>query len=158
MADPSSSQYEGLLEGSHDCVDRIILNAYFPRGIDGGGFRCWWRALQGSDADLDNAHPMRMAGRFSRRLRAWAKANHVPVEDCPPGDRKHEIAQEYLATHPARAGLFLILVARSPAIVWDVQMSGTGKIGNIQKKEPRPYVNHYHLGSSEKIVGGFRFG
>jgi hypothetical protein len=145
MADPLSTQYEELLEGSYDCVDRIILNAYFPKGIDGGGFRCWWRALQGSDAGLDNAHLMRMAGRFSRRLRAWAKANHVPVEDCPPGDRKHEIAQEYLAKHPAQAGLFLILVARSPAVVWDVPMSGTGKIGNIKKKEPRPYVNHYHF-------------
>jgi len=145
MADPLSEQYEDLLEGSYDCVDRIILNAYFPKGIDGGGFRCWWRALQGDDADLDNAHLMRMAGRFSRRLRAWAEANHIPVEDCPVGDRKHEIAQEYLAAHPVQVGMFLILVARSPAVVWDVQMSGTGKIGNIRKKTPRPYVNHYHF-------------
>ena len=38
MADPLSEQYEDLLEGSYDCVDRIILNAYFPKGIDGGGF------------------------------------------------------------------------------------------------------------------------
>ena len=49
MADPLSEQYEDLLEGSYDCVDRIILNAYFPMGIDGGGMRCWWRALHGSD-------------------------------------------------------------------------------------------------------------
>jgi hypothetical protein len=83
-------------------------------------------------------HLMRMAGRFSRRLRAWAEANHIPVEDCPVGDRKHEIAQEYLAAHPVQVGMFLILVARSPAVVWDVQMSGTGKIGNIRKKTPRP--------------------
>jgi hypothetical protein len=145
MPDELSTLYSDLLEGSYDCVDRIILNAYFPRGINGGGMRCWWRTLHGSDEGLDNAHLMRIAGRFSRRLRAWAKDNHVPVEDCPPGDRKHEIAQEYLATHEARNGLFLILVSRSPALVWDVQMSGTGKIGNIKKKEPRPYVNHYHF-------------
>jgi hypothetical protein len=145
MADALSEQYEDLLAGSYDCVDRIILNAYFPKGIDGGGFRCWWRALYGSDEDLDNTHLMRLAGRFSRRLRAWAKANHVPVQDCSPGDRKHEVAEEYLATHAVQTGLFLILVARSPAVVWDVQMSGTGKIGNIRKKQPRPYVNHYHF-------------
>jgi hypothetical protein len=145
MADPLSEQYEDLLEGSYDCVDRIILNAYFRKGVDAGGFRCWWRARQGSDENLDNTHLMRMAGRFSRRLRAWAQANHIPVLDCPPGDDKHEIAQQYLSTHQVRAGLFLILVARSPAAVWDVQMSGTGKIGNIAKKDPWPYVNHYHF-------------
>lgn len=145
MTDPLSDQYQDLLEGRYDCVDRIILNAYFPRGLNAGGFRCWWRALEGDDANLDNAHLMRMAGRFSRRLRAWAKVNHVPVKDCPAGDRKHEIAQEYLATHSVQPGLFLILVARSPGVVWDVQMSGTGKIGNLQKKSPWPYVNHYHF-------------
>jgi len=84
-----------------------------------------------------------IAGRFSRRLRAWAKDNHVPVEDCPPGDRKHEIAQEYLATHEARNGLFLILVSRSPALVRDVQMSV--RFRQDRKKESRPYVNHYHF-------------
>ena len=145
MPDELSNLYSDLLEGSYDCVDRIILNAYFPMGMNGGGIRCWWRALTGSDEGLDNAHLMRMAGRFSRRLRAWAKDNHVPVKDCPPGDRKHEIAQEYLAQHEVKNGLFLILVSRSPALVWDVQMSGSGKIGNIGKKEPRPYVNHYHF-------------
>ncbi len=126
-------------------MDRVIVNAYFRMGIDGGGIRCWWRALTGSDAGLDNAHLMRMAGRFSRRLRAWAKANHVPVEDCPPGARKHELAQQYLANNEVQNGLFLVLVSRSPAVLWDVPMSGSGKIGNIGKKKPQPYVNHYHF-------------
>ncbi|PYX84685.1 MAG: hypothetical protein DMG70_05800 [Acidobacteria bacterium] len=145
MPDQLSAQYADLLNGTYDCVDRIILNAYFPRGVDDGGFRCWWRALHGNDKNLDNAHLIRMAGRFSRRLRAWAKANRVPVLDCPPGERKHEIAQEYLSKHSGQCGLFLVLVSRSPALAWDIQMSGTGKLGNIQRKEPRPYVNHYHF-------------
>ena len=110
-----------------------------------GGFRCWWRLLNGSDEDLDNAHLMRMAGRFSRRLRAWAQAHQIPVVDCTVGERKHEIAEQYLTAHAVRPGLFLILVYRSPALVWDVQMTGTGKIGNIEPKQPWPYVNHYHF-------------
>ena len=40
----------------------------------------WWRALYGSDENLDDNHLMRMAGRFSRRLRAWAKENKIPVD------------------------------------------------------------------------------
>ena len=41
---------------------------------------------------------MRLAGRFARRVRAWAAANGVPVIDCKAGQRKHRIAEEYLAS------------------------------------------------------------
>ena len=30
---------QDLLTGSYDCVDRIVLNAYFRMGHDPGGFR-----------------------------------------------------------------------------------------------------------------------
>ena len=32
-----------LVTGSYDCVDRIVLNAYYPLGHNPGGFRTWWR-------------------------------------------------------------------------------------------------------------------
>src|SRR5215469_15276605 len=64
--DGLSTLYQDLLGGSYDCVDRIVLNAYFRMGHDPGGFRVWWRALTGSDQTLENAYLMRMAGRFSR--------------------------------------------------------------------------------------------
>jgi hypothetical protein len=86
MPDQLSTLYSGLLEGSYDCVDRIVLNAYFGMGQTGDGLRVWWRELYGSDADLDDNHLIRMAGRLSRRLRAWAKANDVPVIYCSPGE------------------------------------------------------------------------
>ena len=92
--DALSSAYADLLDGRYDCVDRIILNAYFSMGCSPGGFRTWWRALFGSDDNLDNTHLMRLAGRFSRRVRGWAKSNGVPVIDCPVGERKHQIAAE----------------------------------------------------------------
>ena len=50
---------------AYDCVDRIVLNAYFRMGHSPGGFRVWWQALTGSEQTLDNTHLMRMAGRFS---------------------------------------------------------------------------------------------
>ena len=37
------ARYGDLLTGSYDCVDRIVLNAYFSIGHNPGGFRCWWR-------------------------------------------------------------------------------------------------------------------
>jgi len=103
----------------------------------------WWRELYGSEENLDDNHLMRMAGRFSRRLRAWAKANDIPVKYCSPGERKHKIAEEHLSAKPVKPGLFLILVSKAPALVWEVQKTGTGKIGQLAPKDPWPYVNHY---------------
>ena len=97
MGDGLSTLYHDLLSGSYDCVDRIVLNAYFRMGHDAGGFRLWWRQLTGSDATLDNAHVMRLAGRFGRRIRGYAKANDIPVVNCSAGERKHDIAEDYLA-------------------------------------------------------------
>ena len=143
MPDQLSTLYSGLLEGSYDCVDRVVLNAYFGMGQTGGGLRVWWRELYGSDANLDDNHLMRLAGRFSRRLRAWAKANNIPVVYSSPGERKHDIASEYLATHEVKPGLFMVLVSKAPALVWEAQMTATGKLGQLIPKKPWPYVNHY---------------
>ena len=142
-SDEFSLRYSDLLTGSYDCVDRIVLNAFFPLGYQPGGLRTWWRRLHGdSDAELDNTHLMRMAGRFARRVKAWGAANGVPVIFCKAGERKHRIAEEYLATHEVGTGVFLVLAAKAPAPVWKVARSSkTGAIMNIERR--REYVNHY---------------
>ena len=136
MADGLSTLYRELLSGSYDCVDRIVLNAYFGMGHSPGGFRVWWRALTGSDDTLDDAHLMRLAGRFSRRVRGYAKAHDIPVIDCAAGQRKHELAEAYLTRTTITEGLFLVLVGRAQAPVWHVK-------ANYHLEKKRPYVNHY---------------
>jgi hypothetical protein len=81
---------------------------------------------------------MRMAGRFSRRVRGYAKAHAIPLIDCPAGQRKHDLAEEYLAKTTVAQGLFLVLVGRAQAPVWDVNAKH-----HIERKKPMPYVNHY---------------
>jgi hypothetical protein len=138
MTDRLSILYQDLLSASYDCVDRIVLNAYFRMGHNPGGFRLWWRALTGSDETLANTYLMRMAGRFSRRVRGYAKAHAIPVIDCSAGQRKHDLAEEYLAKTTLTQGLFLVLVGRAQAPVWDVNAKH-----HIERKKPMPYVNHY---------------
>lgn len=142
MADELSQRYGSLLTGSYDSVDRIVLNAFYPLGHSPGGFRVWWRSLHdGSDEQLDQAHLLRMPGRFARRLRAWAAANNVSVIDCKRGERKHDIAESFLDTHTVvRPGVFLILVARAPATVWEVRRSPNGGPHLLKKTA---LVNHY---------------
>lgn len=141
--DKLSTRYITHLDGVYDCVDRVVLNAYYPLGQRAGGFRMWWRSLKGSDEDLDKAHLMRMAGRFARRLRAHAKVHHIPVIDCQARERKHEVAARYLPEEPDYVGVFAILIGRAPAPVWDVKRTKSDKIANIERKTS--YVNHYHF-------------
>ena len=142
VADDFSERYGDLLTGSYDCVDRIVLNAYFSMGHNPGGFRVWWRRLHGgSDEQLDNTHLMRFAGRFARRVKAWANANDVPVMYCKAGERKHLIAEEYLAAHAVGTGVFMVLAAKAPASVWEVSRTASGAIANLAKK--RAFVHHY---------------
>ncbi|HET8671595.1 MAG TPA: hypothetical protein VFM05_13475, partial [Candidatus Saccharimonadales bacterium] len=143
MIDELSQAYAEYLEGTYDSPDRIVLNAYFRRGHIPGGFRLWWRELYGHDEDLDNAHLMRLAGRFSRRLRAYAKKEGIPVIDCQSSERKAEIAQKHRPEDPSFVGVFAILVSRASAPAWHIQISKTGRIQHIVRTYP--FVNHYYF-------------
>ena len=94
---------------------------------------------------------MRMAGRFARRVKAWAAANGVPVIFCKAGERKHLIAEQYLETHVVTTGVFLILAAKAPAAVWKVRRSARGVITNLEKK--REYVYHYSFHIMDPAFG-----
>lgn len=154
--DDFSDYYQDLLEGRYDCPDRIVLNGYFPLGQTGGGFRYWWRCLTGSDETLDQEHVLRLAGRFSRRVHAYAKRRRIPLIHCAPGVRKHELAEQHRPTDPTFIGLFLILVAKAPAPVWEVTLSPRG-VPHLTRKTPWPYVNHYHFHVMDKEWGHLTF-
>jgi hypothetical protein len=145
ILDEFTSYHEELLDGDYDCVDRIVINAYFDLAQSGGGFRSWWRKLMGSDETLDRAHLERMAGRFKRRLEGYTKKNKIPFLYCEAGERKHEKASPYIPQDPSFKGVFLVLVGRAPAPVWEVQRNGKGQITNLYRKKNWPYVNHYHI-------------
>jgi hypothetical protein len=66
------------------------------------------------------------------------KANAIPLVHCQVGQRKHELAEEYLKKSKINQGLFLILVGRAPTLVWDISANH-----HITAKKPMPSVNHY---------------
>lgn len=139
--DPLTQGYADLLDGSYDVVDRIVLNAYFTMGQQGGGFRTWWRELHdGKDDELDETHLMRMAGRFSRRLHGWAEKHQVPVVHCAAGERKGDLAQDYLPKDPNFEGIFVVMVNRASAPIWEVVSCKNGGI-HLQRKQS--WVNYY---------------
>jgi hypothetical protein len=53
----------------------------------------------------------------------------------------------------AGPGLFLILVSKAPALVWEAQMTGTGKLGQLKPKDPWPYVNNHNSYLISDVTG-----
>lgn len=143
--DELSAYYAELLEGTYDCVDRIVLNAYFPLGQTGGGLRTWWRRLRGTDADLDNEHLRDLAGTFSRRVRAYCQAEGIPLVEAQVGERKHQLAEPHLPKDPQFRGLFLVITGNAPAPVWEVKHNPQGQIIEIQHRRQWPFVKHYYF-------------
>ncbi len=144
MPDPLSERYEDLLDGTYDCVDRIVLNAYFQLAQTGGGFRVWWRRLFGTDENLDDTHVMRFAARFARRVHAWAEKHDIPVLSAKSGERKHRKVEHYLPLDRDFRGIFCIMVGRAPAPLIRVRRFGEGGI-DVGRKNPQPYANYYHF-------------
>jgi hypothetical protein len=134
--------YSEVLEGTYDCVDRLVLNGYFIPGCSPGGFRIWFRNLEGSDKRLNNTFLMRMAGRFSSRVSAYCKKSNTPLLYFKSGERKHEEAELLIPADKGFTGIFAVFVSRASATVWDIKEFGGGKI-DIRKKTPMPFVNHY---------------
>lgn len=140
MTDQFTEFYSAGIEGSYDCIDRIVLNAYNPYLQSGGGFRVWWRTLMGDDHDLDDTHLMRFAGHFSRRVKAFAADKKIPVVYCKSDDRKDELFKQYVPQDANFTGMFCIFVNRASASVIEAQRFANNGL-NIRKKNT--FVNFY---------------
>ena len=126
--DDFSTYVADLLDGRYDCVDRLVLNGYFPMGQTSGGLLTWWNALC-PHTPLEAKRLQQMAGDFSRRVHAFAKQHHVPLIHCPLGDKtKHARAEALLPKDPNFRGLFAIPVARVPGLVWKAKKNRQGKL------------------------------
>jgi hypothetical protein len=148
-----SEHYADLLEGQYDCVDRIVLNAYYPKLLSGGGIRDWWRQLHdGSDCGLNTAALMRMAGVVSKRVEAYCKKNNIPFVHYQTGQRKHEDAAELMPSDDASEGVFAIFCSRATSLLWEVREFGNGKI-DIRRKKTASLVNHYYFHIKDKKWG-----
>src|SRR6516165_8545707 len=140
------SQYHAeLLDGIYDCVDRIVLNAFFPLGQTGGGMRSWWRSLHGDDSQLDDKHLREMAGTFSRRLQAFCAKQGIPIIEARSGERKHELAEPHVPKDPTFRGLFLMITANAPAPIWEVKRNSDGRITELRHRKNWPLVKHYYF-------------
>lgn len=150
--DSLTEHYESLLEGSYDCIDRIVLNAYVPMLMVPGGVRVWYRGMKGGDKGLTTANLMKFAGRFNRRVQSFCKQRNIPLIYFSSGERKHEEAEKLIPKDHLFTGLFAIFVARAPSLLWEVKEFENGSI-DIRRKKKTSLVNHYFFHIMDKKWG-----
>jgi hypothetical protein len=140
-------EYKEYINWSYSCIDRIVINGMFNMAQTPGGFRYWWRDLFGDDSDLTNEKLRTLAGDFSRRVTYWTKKNGVPLIYCRGNVRKSDVSDEYTeaARESGTKGVYLVISGNAPAPVWKVDMTLTGKIKNIHREKPYPFVKHYYF-------------
>jgi hypothetical protein len=154
LADDFSTYVAPLLDGGYDCVDRLVLNGYFLLGQTSGGFLTWWNDLF-PGTKLEPKRLEQMAGDVSRRVFAFAKKHAIPIIRCPLGDKtKHTRAEKLRPTDSAFQGVFAILVARAPGLVWKARLNRAGKLV-LRRTEPWPLVQHYHFHIVDRDWGHF---
>ena len=152
LPDDFSSYVAELLHGSYDCVDRIALRAYFRLATTSGGFLTWWDKLFPDKAPTQE-YLRRMAGDFARRVKAFSEKHKIPLQYCEIGDRdKYQKAEKARPKDPNFQDVFLILVAKAPAPVWQIKKSRRGKLLILRPKN-WPLVNHYHFHIMDKQWG-----
>jgi hypothetical protein len=152
--DEFTRYYAPLLDDMYDVVDRITINARYNFACSPGGFRQWWFDRFGTFDNLDDTVLMRLAGRYGRRVHGWADKHGIPVVDCPKGVRKDRLIKDYLPSDPDFIGVFAIFTTRRPAPVWRVLRCDKNPTSfHLERKEPRPWVKHYHFHIMDKTWG-----
>ena len=150
--DSLTEHYTPLLEGTYDCIDRIVLNAYCPMLLVAGGVRNWYRLMEGSDNDMSDASMMRYAGRFSRRVQSFCKKKNIPFVHFKTGERKHLEAKKLIPKDKSFIGVFAVFVSRAPSLLWEVKKFDNGSI-DIRRKKKTSLVNHYYFHIMDKNWG-----
>lgn len=147
-----TEHYAPLLDGTYDCIDRIVLNAYAPMLLVPGGVRNWYRLMQGNDDDMSDATMMRFAGRFSRRVQSFCMKNKIPFIHFQTGERKHEEAERLKPKDKSFIGIFAVFVSRAPSLLWEVKRFENNSI-DIRRKKKTSLVNHYYIHIMDKNWG-----
>lgn len=142
--DDLSAYLADLLTGTYDCADRISLRGYFPLGQTSGGLLTWWDRLNPGVA-LTEERLRGMAGDFGRRVNAYARKHCIPIEYCEIGDKtKHTRAERLRPQTADFQGVFLILVAKAPALVWQARHNDRGQL-DLRRPANWPLIYHYHF-------------
>jgi hypothetical protein len=96
------------------CVDRLYLNVYVPQLQYAGGVAAFLKAQRAARV-VSTALVQPMTEAFVAGIKAFAQAQGVPLVHFRKGQRKDDVAREYLARFTGTEGILFIGVAQEKA-------------------------------------------
>src|SRR4051812_7341545 len=99
---------------SIECIDRMYLNLYVPMLQTEGGVAHFWRNHR-EYAFASSALMAPMSRAFVKDIEAFAESEGVDLIEFKKGERKEDIAKQYLAQFTAEEGVLFIGKAQEKA-------------------------------------------
>ena len=128
-----------------EAIDRMYLNAYVPSVQTGGGVAHFLKTQLGARVP-STVMVAPMSERFVKGLEQFVKTHGIDLITFEKGQRKDDIAQQYLAKFPGDEGVLFVGKAQEKTSVFR-----TEKRRNAQGK-PYPWIirstampNHYYV-------------
>jgi hypothetical protein len=128
-----------------EAIDRMYLNAYVPSLQTGGGFAYFLKTQLGVRVP-STMMIAPMSARFVAAMERFAETEGVDLVTFKKGQRKDDVAQEYLATFTGEEGVLFIGKAQEKASVFrtDKRRDAAGKTYPwISRATAMP--NHYYV-------------
>lgn len=90
-----------------ECIDRMYLNVYVPRLQYATGLVSYIRKHLGMPV-ASTAAPAPISEAFTTSVRAFARDHQIPWVDFAKGQRKDDVAHEFLAGFTGTEGVLFI--------------------------------------------------
>lgn len=139
-----------------ESIDRMYLNLYVPKLQYAGGIASFFRYHRGATF-ASSALMAPMTDAFVAALKAYVKVNEIPMVRFSKGQRKDDVAAEYLAQFDQKEGVLFIGVAQEKVSVFR-----TEKRRNLETGQSYPWivrstamVNQYYIYAVDQDFGPF---
>jgi len=139
-----------------ESIDRVYLNVYVPRLQREGGVAAFFRFHRGhlfaSSALMDP-----ISKEFVGRLEGFAKQQRVPVVQFRKGERKDDVAAEFLKKFKGEEGVLFIGKAQEKTRVLRTERRHNSKTGATYPWLTRStaMVNHFYIYCVDRDFGAF---
>ena len=139
-----------------ECLDRLYLNVYVPQLQYAGGVAAFLKARRGATV-VSTALVKPMTETFVANIKAFAQREGIPLVHFRKGQRKDDVAQEYLARFRGTEGVLFIGVAQEKARLPRTESRRQAQSGARYPwvVETSGYVNHYYIYAVDAEVGPF---
>jgi hypothetical protein len=139
-----------------ESLDRLYLNVYVPQLQYAGGVAAFLKRQRGAQV-VSTALVKPMTEAFVADIKAFAQQQGIPVVHFRKGQRKDDVAKEYLARFTGTQGVLFIGVAQEKARLPRTESRRHAQTGVRYPwvVETTGYVNYYYIYAVDAEVGPF---